>query len=90
MRFREFAHYRVIVELDEDRYVGVNYNLSGPWPSRSMNDKNSYLLDDPEILNIQVYDIDTGAEITSTITPHERSMIKDSIATDLNKETRGY
>lgn len=92
MRYSEFGSrpsYKATVELDDDEYVGVNYQLSGPWPDRS-NSKLHYLLDDPEIFNIQVFNIDTGEDITSNMTPRDISRIKDSITTDHSKETRGY
>lgn len=92
MRFSEFGRpsYKTTVEIDDEVFVGVNYILDGVMPGSSMSNKNNYLLDDPTIRNIQVFDLDTNAEITSTMTPHDIESIKDSIMCDISKDTRGY
>lgn len=92
MRFSEFDRpaYKTTVEIDDEVFVGVNYILDGSWPDSNISDKNNYLLDDPEIRNIQVFDLNTNENITATMTPHDIESIKDSIMCDHSKETRGY
>lgn len=93
MRFNEFnrPRYKTTVEIEDDLYVGVNYNLQGQPPSSNMSmNKNNYLLDQPKITNIQVFDLDTDLEITAKMSALEIDRIKDSIECDMSIDARGY